>query len=103
VSWCRARTVVVPRHGGAAPAPWCRAVEVSRHGATPSRSCGVVSSRSRARAVEELHPRGGGRREEQSHASMNGRERVVADAVNLGEMEMNERVTLRERESTWEK
>jgi hypothetical protein len=57
-----------------------------------------VSSRSRARAVEELHPRRGGRREEQSHASMNGRERVVADALNLGEMEMNERVTLRERE-----
>jgi hypothetical protein len=91
---------------GVAPAPWlCRAVEVPRHGATPSRSRGVVSSRSRARAVEELHPRRGGRREEQSHASMNGRERVVADALNLGEMEMNERVTLREREreSTWEK
>jgi hypothetical protein len=53
----------------------------------------VVLSRSRARAVEELRPHREGRREEQSHTSMDGRERVVADALNLGE-----RVTLRERE-----
>jgi hypothetical protein len=58
----------------------------------------VVLSRSRARAVEELRPHREGRREEQSHTSMDGRERVVADALNLGEMEIYEREWLYGRE-----
>jgi hypothetical protein len=74
------------------PAPLsCHAVEVPRHSATPLRSHGAVPSRSHA--VEEPRPRRGVRRVEQSHASMDERERerVVVAALNLGEMEMNGR------------
>jgi hypothetical protein len=74
--------VEVPHHGTTPP---------RSRGATPLKSHGVVLSRSRARAVEELRPHREGRREEQSHTSMDGRERVVADALNLGEMEIYER------------
>jgi hypothetical protein len=79
------------------PASWrCHIVEVSRRGATPSRSRGAALSRSQAveepwcHAVEE--PRRGGRREEQSQCpNVWERERAVAAALNMGEMEMNER------------
>jgi hypothetical protein len=79
------------------PASWrCHIVEVSRRGATPSRSRGAALSRSQA--VEELwchaveEPRRGGRREEQSQCpNVWERERAVAAALNMGEMEMNER------------
>jgi hypothetical protein len=110
VSWCH--VVEVSCRGGAAPTPWrCRAVEVQRHrgavvtrhrGATPSRSHGVVPLRIRARAVEELHPCRGAapwRKKGGAKSRLHGweRERVVAAALNLGEMEMN-----RERESMGE-
>jgi hypothetical protein len=118
VSWCH--VVEVSCRGGAAPTPWrCRAVEEPRSrrgGATPSRSRGDAPSRSHVveepwcRAVEDPRPcrRGAApmpwcRVMEKEGGSkvappwMGERERVVAAALNLGEMEMN-----RERESMGE-
>jgi hypothetical protein len=66
----------VSHHGRVTLAPWwCHAIE---------------EPWCRARAVV---PRHRGRREEQSHASMDKRERerAVVAALNLGEMEMNMR------------